>query len=75
MRVKEVAERLEVSADTVYALIQSRKLRCIRVGVGRGTIRITEEHLAEFMAGAEQGPKPAAPARPKLVKSRYFHYD
>jgi excisionase family DNA binding protein len=68
VKVKEVAERLEVSQDTIYSLVAAGKLRCIRVGVGRGTIRVTEEHLAEFMAGATTGPKVAAQPKTKLKR-------
>jgi excisionase family DNA binding protein len=53
MRVRDVALRLEVSRGTVYQLVASGKLRCYRVGLGRGRIRISEEHLAEFLSSAE----------------------
>jgi excisionase family DNA binding protein len=75
MRVKDVAERIEVSTRTVYDLIAARKPRCHRIGMGRGTIRVTEEQLADFLAGAEtRPPAPLAAARPKLVKSRHFRH-
>lgn len=68
MRVREVAERLEVSAATVYALVASGRLRCCRVGMGRGCIRVSAEQLAEYLAGAEpKASMPPAPVRhPKL---------
>jgi excisionase family DNA binding protein len=50
VRVKEAAVRLEVSPATVYGLVAAGKLRCHRVGLGRGAIRISEEHVAEFLA-------------------------
>ena len=53
MTVKQAAARLEVSAATVYALVSAGKLRCHRVGLGRGAIRISDEHLAAFLAGSE----------------------
>lgn len=71
VRVKEAAIRLEVSAATVYGLVSAGKLRCHRVGLGRGAIRISDEHLAEFLAGAERGvePMPApVPARRVTLK-------
>jgi excisionase family DNA binding protein len=73
VRVKEAAARLEVSTATVYGLVASGKLRCIRVGLGRGVIRITEEHLAAFIAGTESGPR-AAPA-PPARRIRLKHLD
>ena len=59
MSVKEVAARLEVSVTTVYALVGAGKLCCYRVGLGRGCIRIAEEHLAEYLGQAQV--KPAVP--------------
>ncbi|WZO97037.1 helix-turn-helix domain-containing protein [Isosphaeraceae bacterium EP7] len=53
MRVKQAAEKLEISVGTVYALIRSKRLRCARHGLGRGTIRITDEHLTAYTRGAE----------------------
>jgi excisionase family DNA binding protein len=64
MTVKEAAIRLEVSPGTVYALVSSGKLRCYRIGNGRGAIRIGEEHLSEFLKAAE--PIPAPPPAPKV---------
>ncbi len=64
VRVKDAAERLEVSPATIYALVASGRLRCHRIGIGRGAIRIDEAQLAEFLSGTVPGPVPAAtPAR------------
>jgi excisionase family DNA binding protein len=63
MTVKQAAARLEVSQATVYALVAAGKLGCYRVGLGRGAIRITEVHIAEFLTSAEPTRKEApAPA-------------
>ena len=52
MTVRDAAIRLGVSNATVYGLIATGKLRFhVRVGLGRGGIRISEEHLASFCAG------------------------
>ena len=59
MTVRQAAQRLEVSVSTVYALVASGKLRCSRIGLGRGVIRISEEHLAEYLKGAEPVIAPA----------------
>jgi excisionase family DNA binding protein len=72
--VKQAAARLEVSPATVYALVAAGKLRCVRVGLGRGAIRILEAHIDEYLRGAE--PKPALPQpalpshKPKHIKIR-----
>ncbi len=60
MRVKDVAQRLDVRVGTVSALVASGELRCHRVVIGRGTIRVSEGHLAEFLAATERrAPAPA----------------
>jgi excisionase family DNA binding protein len=71
VNVKQAAQRLEVSAATVYALVACGKLRCVRVGVGRGTIRILDEHIAEFLAGAEPEIQPP-PAPAQRVRLRHI---
>jgi excisionase family DNA binding protein len=64
--VRQAAQRLEVSISTVYALVASGKLRCSRIGLGRGVIRISEEQLVEYLRAAELvvAPPPAPPAGP-----------
>ena len=56
MTVREAAKRLEVSPSTVYALIAGGLIRCKRYGLGRGCIRISDEHLAEYVKQAESVP-------------------
>ena len=51
MRVAEVARRLDVSAKVVYALLESGRLRAYRVGTGRGSYRVTEDHLRDYLEG------------------------
>ena len=72
MTVRQAAARLEVSQATVYSLVAAGKLRCVRVGLGRGAIRITEEHMVEYMAKAEPvAQQPPAPrSMPKLKHLR-----
>ena len=73
MRVEEVAERLDVGADAVYDLAaEAGRLRCHRVGLGRGTIRIGEEHLAACLAGAESRPAPAPKGSTPRLKLRHL---
>jgi excisionase family DNA binding protein len=69
--VKQAAERLEVSEATVYALIARGKLRCRRIGLGRGVIRISEEHLATYLLAAEPVAS-SAPAPSHRVKPRHL---
>ena len=59
MKVSEAAKRLEVSVSLVYALLTSGKLKGTRHGLGRGTWRISEEQLADYLAKAEGRAEPA----------------
>jgi excisionase family DNA binding protein len=69
LTVRQAAARLEVSSTTIYGLVAAGKLGCIRVGLGRGAIRITEAHIIAFMVGNEPRPAispPAAAPAPRL---------
>ena len=48
--VEQVAEILHVGRDKVYFLIRTGQLRSIKIGKLR---RITDQHLAEFVASLE----------------------
>jgi excisionase family DNA binding protein len=63
---KAAARKLECSVSTIYALVAAGKLRCVRIGLGRGAIRISEEHLEQFLKAAEPEKTPAStpPAAP-----------
>ena len=50
LTVKQAAERLNVSKWTIYDLCDSGRLRCQRVGIGRGTIRICPSDLEGCLA-------------------------
>ena len=69
MTVKQAAKSLEVSPTTIYALVGAGKMKCHRVGLGRGCIRISEEHIAEYLGGTV--PK-AAPPTLRKVKLRHL---
>jgi excisionase family DNA binding protein len=70
--VQEVARFLNVSPQTVYHLCHTRRLRHLRLGVGRGAVRIPASALDEFLTQATVRPhEPAAPKphRAKLKRS------
>jgi excisionase family DNA binding protein len=66
LTVQQAAERLNVRPSTVYALCAGRKLPHARLGVGRGTIRIDEADLEDYLRsatvrpGEQAAPEPAA---------------
>lgn len=49
LTVKQVAERLNVEPSCVYAVLAARRLRFVRLGSGRGIIRVREEALEQFI--------------------------
>ena len=50
--VEQVAEMLHVGRDKLYYLLRAGQLRSIKIGNSR---RITNKHLAEFIASLEAG--------------------
>jgi excisionase family DNA binding protein len=69
---RDVANRLGVSLATVYALLASGKLTAYRIGIGRGTYRVSEDQLSAYLASAEP-PKPAATAPASSVRLKHLH--
>ena len=49
LTVQDVATELNVTCQCVYGLIDAGKLVAHRIGVGRGTIRVSRADFAEFM--------------------------
>ena len=73
LKVTQVAEQLNVSESIVYALINGGQLAHHRIGVGRGTIRVSNEDLEAYLAScrackSEQHRRPVP--RPHL---RHIH--
>lgn len=70
LKVKEAAERLSVSEGTIYGLCRDRRLRHVRVGRGRGTIRIPEDALDALVLGvtvqAAEGAASGVTSPPRL---------
>ena len=48
--VEQVAKMLYIGRDKVYYLLRTRQLRSIKIGKSR---RITDQHLAAFIASLE----------------------
>jgi excisionase family DNA binding protein len=59
--VRQTADQLQVSTATIYGLCAQKRLPHIRIGTGRGTIRIRPDDLAAFVEGvAIRSPLPTA---------------
>lgn len=76
LKVPEVAERLGCSTSFVYNAIADGSLRHYRLGKGQGGIRVSEEHLEEYLQSVERGGQAESPAplpRPrKQLKLRHL---
>jgi excisionase family DNA binding protein len=74
LTVKQVAERLNIAPQSVYQLIQAGKLPVHRFGAGRGTIRISQADLDQFIESCRQVasprdvPRVSRPARQQPLK-------
>lgn len=62
MTVRQAAAELGVSGALIYQLCKAGRIRHERFGLGRGTIRIAPEALAEYRKAAAAGSAPAAAA-------------
>lgn len=74
LRVADVAERLNVSVQCVYQLIESGKLAVHRIGVGRGAIRVSEPDLERFLQASRVGERqPQTERRSQTPKAKLKH--
>ena len=60
LTVPEAADRLRVSVQTVYALASQGRLPAVRIGTGRGVVRICEEDLQAYIASCRRRPAPTS---------------
>jgi excisionase family DNA binding protein len=72
LTIRDVAERLNVSPGCVYTLVAQREIAHIRIGVGRGTIRVREEDLMRFLADRAREARTVAVPPPQL-KLKHLH--
>jgi excisionase family DNA binding protein len=64
--VKQAATRLEISRSLVYELLTAGRLQGSRHGLGRGTWRISEEQLREYLS--QSVAKPPQPVGLKWIR-------
>lgn len=57
-RVKAVAEMFDVSVSTIYRAIEAGRLHALRIGTGRGAVRVPEDALGTFHAACEHAAAP-----------------
>lgn len=73
LTVNQVAQRLQISKQSVYVLIQQGQITTHRFGAGRGTIRISEEDLATFIESCRHEPAPKAPPLRQIRAPKLKH--
>ena len=56
----EAVPLLRVTSATVYDMARAGRIGCVRVGVGRGAVRFTEDHLREYLE--REGRPPRCPS-------------
>jgi excisionase family DNA binding protein len=71
LKVSQIAERLNCSNSTVYALVEGKKLGCHRIGNGRGAIRVSEDDLQTYLESnhvvpPNRGGEITPPPRPRV---------
>jgi excisionase family DNA binding protein len=61
LRVSEAARQLDVDDNTIYRAIESGALVALRIGHGRGTLRIPKQAWAAYLAACEEAAKSSNP--------------
>lgn len=74
LSVRQVADRLNVKRSCVYALLRARKMRFVRLGRRRGTIRIREEALEQFIQDNTVPRRRKTFGKPRVSASSGFRY-
>jgi excisionase family DNA binding protein len=65
--VAEAAKIIGINKSTLYRQIQSGKCKALRIGTGRGTLRITPAHLSAYKAYLEAQAVPEPPRTLRMV--------
>ena len=72
LTVKDAAEQLNVSPNTIYALVSNHRLACNRIGLGRGAIRIAQNDLDAFVQSSKSSGAPESIPRSSRLKHIKF---
>lgn len=65
LTAQEVADYLKCSTTEVYALCKAGKLQHFRIGKSSKSIRVSEQHLSDYLESVEQASPPIIPMPPK----------
>lgn len=47
--IADISDLLKISQSNAYALVETGKLVAHRIGVGRGTIRVSDDDLQDYL--------------------------
>jgi len=72
LTVAEVADALRVGRSTAYQLIDVGKIPSVKIGSGRGTIRVLLEDLRAFVENARRGEPSPPPPRKRNIRLKHL---
>ena len=62
LNAKQVAARLSCSLQCVYSLVEHGLLPAVRIGIGRGVLRFTEDDIERFIQNCRSPKRRREPA-------------
>ena len=68
-RVRDVAEGLDVSVATIYRAIESGVLPALKVGTGKGALRIPGVAVQAYMRACSQAARQAPVLQPETAEA------
>ena len=66
-RVETVATQFDVSKATIYRAIESGALRALKVGTGKGALRIPADAIEDYRRACQQAALASAPSLPVVA--------
>jgi excisionase family DNA binding protein len=60
-RVKAVAEMLDVSAATIYRAIETGALQALKIGTGKGALRVPADSIERYVRSCQDAAATAVP--------------
>jgi len=66
-RVEAVATQFDVSKATIYRAIESGALRALKVGTGKGALRIPADAIEDYRKACQEAALASAPSLPVVA--------
>lgn len=74
LNVRDYAAAYGVSPATVYAMCSAGKLPHVRLGIGRGTIRISEDAVMQTYEQEKRQHEATAQDKPSRIKLKHLRF-